>query len=114
MVQLLFTPSRLISASLALASLMAVPQTWASSLWVNEQNVLRPVALEAARRLGVEPDPRAAWPGNPAKLEALSGGWRPTHSARLAEWGPAALGHSGGAWLYNRHISAMTKVTSDA
>lgn len=51
MVQLLFTPSRLISASLALASLMAVPQTWASSLWVNEQNVLRPVALEAARRL---------------------------------------------------------------
>lgn len=61
-----------------------------------------------------EPDPRAAWPGNPAKLEALSGGWRPTHSARLAEWGPAALGHSSGAWLYNRHIGAMTKVTSDA
>ena len=61
-----------------------------------------------------EPDPRAAWPGKPDKLEASSGGWRPTHSARLADWGPGALGQLGaGAWHYNRHIKAMTKVGSD-
>ena len=61
-----------------------------------------------------EPDPRAAWPGNPTKLEAASGGWRPTHSARLSEWGPSALRKSSGAWLYNRHIAAMTEVNPDA
>ena len=51
MVQFRFSPSRLTSASLALSGLMAVPQLWAASLWVNDQNMLRPAALEAARRL---------------------------------------------------------------
>ena len=50
MAQFSYLPSRLVSASLVLAGLMAAPQAWAS-LWVNEQNMLRPVALDAARRL---------------------------------------------------------------
>lgn len=57
-----------------------------------------------------DPDPRSAWPGDPAKYGQVSGGWRAIGSARLAEWGPDALKPKAGAWRYNQHMQAMKAV----
>ena len=58
--------------------------------------------------LSNDPDPRAAWPGNPAKLDNSQGGWRPIASARLDQWGPTALADHKSAWDYRTHIAAMS------
>lgn len=57
--------------------------------------------------LSNDPDPRSAWPGNPDKLDSIQGGWRPTGTTRLVDWGPTALADHAGAWEHTTHMTAM-------
>lgn len=57
-----------------------------------------------------DPDPQSAWIGNPNKLNSLKGGWFPSYTALLQDWGPDALAgdYRSMSWEYERHTRNMS------
>lgn len=54
-----------------------------------------------------EPDPIAAWPGDPTKLGSGLGAWKHIGSTELAEWGPRFLPKRTGRWHYADAVEAL-------
>ncbi|WP_203338641.1 DUF927 domain-containing protein [Nocardioides limicola] len=53
------------------------------------------------------PDPIAAWPGDPAKLGTSLGSWKPIGTADLQTWGPEYLPKRTGRWHYADAVAAL-------
>ena len=62
-----------------------------------------------------DPDPATAWPGDPTKLGAAVGAWKPIGSAELTIWGPQFLPKRIGRWHYSDAVQALTdQIPGDA
>lgn len=71
------------------------------------------VATDAIFIASHEADPAKAWPGDPAKYQAVSGGWKPIGTALLEDWGPEYLPALGRgrrrAFPYAKALAAMSE-----